>query len=66
MEVVNSTSLAELMPALEMSFGFLGVPVSETHYIGLPYISYEWKKFQGRQSLSTAPARLSTHSGMVL
>ena len=55
MEVVKSTSFADLKPALERSFGLLGVPVSVTHDRGPPYTSHEWKRFSKETGFESRP-----------
>jgi transposase InsO family protein len=54
-EVVKSTSFAELKPALERSFGLLGVPLSVTHDRGPPYTSHEWRKFSKETGFESRP-----------
>ena len=50
-EVVESPSFRHLKPALDRSFGLLGIPVSVTHDRGPPYNSHMWKEYAREKGL---------------
>ena len=54
-EVVKSTSLHHLKPALERSFALHGVPETIRHDNGPTYQSHDWKRFAKEKGFKSQP-----------
>ena len=54
-EVVTSTSFEKLKPALERSWGLLGIPDQVTHDNGPPYNSQDWKDYAREKGFKLNP-----------
>ena len=54
-EMVSSTSFEKLHPALERSWGLLGIPDQITHDNGPPYNSHRWRKYAREKGFKLNP-----------
>ena len=54
-EVVTSTSFEQLRPALERSWGLLGIPDRVTHDNGPPYNSQKWRDYAREKGFQLSP-----------
>ena len=55
MEIVKSTSLEDLKPALDRSFDLHGIPLSVTHDNGPPYNSLGWRQYAKERGFELRP-----------
>ena len=54
-EIVSSTSFEKLRPALERSWGLLGIPDRVTHDNGPPYNSENWRRYAKEKGFELNP-----------